>query len=465
MSIQELLKGNLACYQNSIFYADVTVVLTAKALIWKIDGAVEQKLSLDDVVGVSLAGCKNTKKFSPFVIVKSLQNIGSGDGDLFWLIVNAYPLQKNKFSKQSRRTLKEYWFACSSLEMRSQWQQAINNTLQNQPIDIPINPRHLKIIINPNSGTQQASQIFEQVRPLFDRSNLKFTITETSSGKDTKNVVQEMDLETTDGLVVVGGDGTIHDAIAGLMSREDCARAIKTPIGIIPGGTGNGLCKSLLEISEEAYDPINAAFLIAKGKQKSCDLAFVEQNGDKTYSFLSLAWGLISDVDIGSEKLSFLGSLRFDIYALILICLLRTYKGKFSFIPSPDWKIPEHLLNTAAQDGEWLVIEDEFIFLWAMNTAWAAHDMNVTPHAEIDDGAMDVLVMRKPTSRIEVLKALLRCGKGEHLSLPNLEYYQVSSFHLQPLSDRGILVVDGEPIEYSPIQLDIMPGLARVNCN
>ena len=477
MSIQRLLKGKLGYYQNSIFYTDITVILTASTLNWRIDGAVEQQLSLNDVVGVSVAECD-----SPQVSFLSLIDSGQAKikksfsltpyalrlletNDRFWLVVNAYPLQKSKLIKQPRRILKEYWFACPNFETRLQWQQAINNTLRGQPIDAQLPPRKLQILINPNSGTQQASQIFEKVRPLFTKSNLEFSVTETSSGEDTKNIVREMDLSTTDGIVIVGGDGTIHDAIAGLTSREDSDLAIKTPIGVIPGGTGNGLCKSLLEISEEVYDPINAAFLIAKGKHKPCDLAIVRQNKGKTYSFLSLAWGLISDVDIGSEKLSFLGSWRFDIYALFLICLLRTYKGKFSFIPDPNWELPKHIYNRAYRHGEWLVIEDEFIFLWAMNTAWAAHDMNVTPYAQIDDGAMDILVMRHPTSRIEVLKALLRCGKGKHLSLPHMEYYKVQSFRLEPQSDRGILVVDGEAVDYSPIQMDIMPGLAAVNCN
>lgn len=471
--------------------------LTAEALVWYQNGQKNQ-ISLDDVVGVS--------------------TIESGKNKTPCLIVNTYPLvSKGKLIKKRYRVLKEYCFTCPDFEVRSRWQRAINNTLQNKPIDAVVKPRHLQIIVNPNSGKQQASQILERVLPLFEKSYLKFTVKETSSGEDTQNFVKQIDLSTTDGLVILGGDGTIHDAIAGLMARGDRERAIKTPIGVIPGGTGNGLCKTLLELSGEAYDPLNAAFLIAKGKQQSCDLACVEQNGQQYYSFLSLAWGLISDVDIESEKLQFLGSFRFDIYALMLIFLLRTYKGRFSFIPDPNWQLPPNraialrdgaykllrkpqqrdwtwrasdtrgrnefaprgLGNLAvpraqktdpppaspiAKDGEWYVIEDEFIFLWAMNIPWAAHDMNVTPHARLNDGLMDVLVMRKPTSRIELLTALLRCGQGKHLSLPHMEYYKVRSFRLEPLTNNGILVVDGEPVDYSPIEMQVIPGLATVSC-
>ena len=408
-------------------------VLTKDALFWLENGTTQQ-LMLNDVVG----------------------SLVDGDNSL---LVQAYPNRVSPKGKQ--RVLQEYRFTCLNRQAQLQWHRAIANTLQGKPIDAEVKPRHLQIIINPVSGRGQAFQIFEGVRPIFDKSNLTYTVKQTNSAADTKNLVKQLDLTKVDGLVIVGGDGTIHDAIAGLMSRQDSRRAIELPLGIIPGGTGNGLSKTLLEQSGESYDPLNAAFLIAKGKQQTFDLAAIEQNGTKYYSFLSLAWGLISDVDIESEKLKFLGALRFDLYALILISLLRTYKGRFSFIPHPDFKLNR---DCSTPREKWQVIEDEFIFIWAMNTAWAAHDMNVTPYAQLNDGAMDVLIMRKGTPRWEILQALLRCGKGEHLDLPHMEYYKVRAFRLEPLTDKGILVVDGEPVDYSPIDLKVIPNLACVSC-
>ncbi len=434
-----VFKHKLAIYPEK---AEESGTLTKNTLFWQHNG-VKQQLNLNDVIGTSL--------------VEQEEHNPPG------LLVYAYPkVEVGLMGKKQQRVLQKYYFTCPDVETRSQWQQAINNTLANQPIDTEIKPRRLQIIINPTSGQKKASQIFEQVRPLFDLSNLEYTVTETHSATDTKNLVQHLNLANIDGLVIVGGDGTIHDAIAGLMSRPDREIAIKLPLGIIPGGTGNGLCKTLLEQSQESYDPFNAAFLIIKGKQQSFDLATVKQNNTEYCSFLSLSWGLISDVDIKSEKLNFLGALRFDVYALMLLSLLRTYRGRFSFIPHPDFELT-HQRNTSKQ-GEWLVMEDDFIFLWAMNTAWAAHDMNVTPYAQLNDGAMDVLVMRKGTSRLELLQALLRCGKGQHLDLPHMEYYKVHAFRLEPLTDKGILVVDGEPVDYSAIEIRVIPNLAYVNC-
>lgn len=416
-------------------------LLTKNYLFWQHNG-IKQQLCLDDVVGTTL--------------------VNYGEDNQPCILVSAYPKKTfGLIAKKERRVLQEYYFTCADLTRRSQWQQAINNTLIGKAIDVDIKCRKLQVAINPNSGQKLASKIFEQVRLLLDRSNLTYTVTETSSATDTKNLVRNLNLSAIDGLVIVGGDGTIHDAIAGLMSRPDRETAIKLPLGIIPGGTGNGLCKSILASAGESYNPLNAAFIIAKGKQQSFDLATVTQNGQEYYSFLSLAWGLISDVDIESEKLKFLGALRFDVYALMLLSLLRTYRGRFSYLPHPDFKHTQKQENSSPTG--WQVMEDNFIFLWAMNTPWAAHDMNVTPNASLNDGAIDVLVMRQGTSRWELLQALLRCGKGQHLSLPHMEYYKVSAFKLEPF-DEGVLVVDGEPVEYTAIEIKVMPNLATVNC-
>ena len=408
-------------------------VLKNNALFWQVKGE-RQQLSLQDVVGVSLVEPK--------------------ESEFPCLLIHSYPKVNTNNSKKRSRVLQEYCFTCPNRAVRDRWQQAVNNSLAKKL-------RHLQVIINPVSGQKRAAQIFERVRPLLDRSYLKYSVRETHGSDDIKNFASNLDLAKVDGLIIVGGDGTVSNTIAGLMNRPDWKKAIELPLGIIPGGTGNGLAKSLLAVAGETYDPLNAAFLIAKGKQQSLDLAAVQQKDRQYYSFLSLAWGLISDVDIGSEKLKFLGSLRFDLYALLLICLLRTYKGKFSFVPHPDCKNFQR--QATSKQGKWEIIEDDFIFVWAMNAPWAAHDMNVAPNARLDDGAIDVLAMRRGTPRWEVLKALLLCGKGKHLNLPHMEYYKVCSFKLEPQTRSGLLVVDGEPVDYSPIKMEVISGLARVN--
>lgn len=62
------------------------------------------------------------------------------------------------------------------------------------------------------------------------------------------------------------------------------------------------------------------------------------------YSFLSIGWGLISDIDIESERLRPLGYQRFTIWTLHRLINLRTYRGRVSYIP-----MNESSVNTEAR--------------------------------------------------------------------------------------------------------------------
>ncbi|EDZ94723.1 MAG: diacylglycerol kinase family protein [Limnospira sp. PMC 1291.21] len=312
-------------------------------------------------------------------------------------------------------------------------------------------PQRLEIFINPASGKGKSLQIFEQIKPILAHHNTAFNVTCTRHAGDLQNRVKNMDLSSIDGLVVVGGDGSIHEVINGLMNRQDWEKAIKTPLGIIPAGTSNGLCKTLLQEAGETYNHINATIAITRGNIQPLDILGVQQSEGESdrfyYSILSIAWGLIAAVDIKSDNLRFLGSLKTDIYALWEIWKLRHYRGKLSLITA-DCESP-------------LIIEDDYILLWAMNVPWAAYNLNPAPHSHPTDGNIDVLLVRRGISKFNLIKAFLLCNKGQHLAIPGIEYYKLRGFHLDP-QDGEFLAIDGEPISSAPIKVEVLPNLARV---
>ncbi|MEC4894070.1 MAG: diacylglycerol kinase family protein [Oscillatoria sp. PMC 1051.18] len=400
-------------------------ILSQNSLFWW-EKDRQKTISLNDVVCVS--ACNDTRNLISFV-------------------VSSYPLVQNRFSKP-RRKLQEYHFICPSIAVRSRWLQALNNQLY--PQHLQTSRRHLQILLNPYSGRKNAAQIFVQIEPLFAKSNLSYTLSETKEIGDAKLQAKMLDISQIDGLVVVGGDGTIHEVVNGLMSRDDWETAIKTPIGIIPAGTGNGLCKSLLAIAGEPYDLISAAFLIAKGQKYPIDVGMVEQNNQRYYSLLSVSWALPSDVDIESEKLRYFGSLRNLIYGLWRICFLRSYQGQFSFLPATD-----------SQPQTWQIITGNFVLFWAMNSPWTTYDLNVAPLASLNDGKIDVLIIREGISRLQLLLAffLLYSANGSHLRLPEIEYYQVTQFSLEMFEIQGNLAIDGEVFSISSLKFSLFKKL------
>lgn len=400
--------------------------LTATDLIWQINPS-QYSLKIDDIVGAFVCD----RDSSPHAIE---------------LVVNAYP----NSPEQPQRTLHQYRFFCPDIETRSHWIAAINNRICGRSESDKIAPpRRLKVFVNPVSGTQKGKLRFREAQQVLENSYVKFSVTETTHPGDIQNRVKTMDLSQVDGLVVVGGDGTVYEVINALMNRPDWKTAIKTPIGVIPAGTSNGLCKTLLEEAAEPYDSINATIAIARGQIKPLDVLKITQGDRQYFGILSISWGLIADVDIGSDKLRFLGRFKTDIYALFKILNLRNYRGKITLITgeSKD-KIPG-------------AIADDWILLWAMNLPWAAYNLNPAPSLRPSDGKIDVLLVRKGMSKLQLIKAFSACETGQHLNIPGIESYRVRGFRLEP-QDGEILAIDGEPIPAAPIEVEIIPGLARV---
>ncbi|MCU0538066.1 MAG: hypothetical protein MUD14_29620 [Hydrococcus sp. Prado102] len=439
--------------RSSVAIPETQGILTADTLIW-LENNQKYTLELKDVVGVSCFA----------------------ESSIVGFVVYAYPLIRDGIIfKKRRRVLKKYRFACSDIETRSQWVKAINNTLQGLPVySIKLLPRHIQVLLNPASGKKKAWQILQKVKSVWDNSQIQITVTETSSAGEAQKFINALVLDKIDGLVVIGGDGTLYEVINGIMNRPDWETAITTPIGIIGAGTGNGLCKTILDLAGEPYDPISAAFLIAKGKTRPLDLAVVQQQRRSYYSVLSLSWGFISDVDIESDRLRYLGSLKNTIYAILRILSLRTYKGRLSLdVVNSNIKTQSQCSSfekcaicseyTSDRSSSFThAIADDFILVWAMNVIWAAYDLKATPSAHLSDGTMDLLVIRRGISRLQLLFAFLRSANGKHISLPYVEYYKVRSFRLEPLCDRGILAIDGEQVEHLPLQMHVLRGIARI---
>ena len=98
----------------------------------------------------------------------------------------------------------------------------------------------IAFIINPMSGRKvdQTGVIINKM----NEHNIKYEFLVSKSQCDAIKIVKELDLDRFSALVAVGGDGTIHEVINGLLHRSDNK---KIPLGFLPNGSGNDMCKSL----------------------------------------------------------------------------------------------------------------------------------------------------------------------------------------------------------------------------
>ncbi|KAM7386603.1 hypothetical protein PAMA_009286 [Pampus argenteus] len=396
-------------------------------------------------------------------------------------------------------------------------------------------PCRVMILVNPHSGRGQALELF--TGHVQEHQN------------HARELVRKADLSRWDALVIMSGDGLLFEVINGLMEREDWQEAIQTPLGILPGGSGNALAASVHHYSQSAPAwneelLLSCGFMLCKGLVGSLDLVSIQlASRQRLFSFLSLAWGFVADVDIESEKYRHVGAIRFLMGTLVRLASLKVYQGRLAYLPFKEVpkpskgnvktnqlpSTPQHpslcsslpcrlIPNTSPNqnsrhncnstnsnhntisnssnnaittkrpetqsDGKtralvdsllpgldqpvpdsWTVVkEQDFVLVLAIYQSHLAEDLWTVPGALADDGIIHLFYVTAGISRPALLRLFLAMEKGAHLACgcPHLVYEKVKALRLEPISPQGMITVDGEMVEYGPVQAQIHPGLARL---
>ena len=113
------------------------------------------------------------------------------------------------------------------------------------------------MIVNPHGGLKKGLDILEKVKPVFEDQDTQLDILETERAGHAYEYAYELDYTGYDGLCAIGGDGTMHEIINGMLKRPDKRQL---PIGLVTGGTGNSFMHDL-----DCLDPVNAAKRITTG--------------------------------------------------------------------------------------------------------------------------------------------------------------------------------------------------------
>ena len=288
------------------------------------------------------------------------------------------------------------------------------------------------LAVNPHGGLKKGLGILEQVKPVFENDGAELTILETEYAGHARKMARTVEIDGYDGFCAIGGDGTMHEVVNGMMNREDGRRL---PIGLVTGGTGNSFMHDL-----DCLDPVNAAKRIITNRRRPIDLARVNANGEILYAFNIVGWGMPTDINIIAEKMRWLGGQRYNVASLIEII---AFRERFA---------------TLIVEGNRTV--GDFGFILGCNTIHTGKGMKMAPLAQLNDGYLDLIVAHK-ASRWKLFKMFPKVFSGKHIGDPIIEYHQVKSFSIIP-KEKNILNIDGEIIGSTPIEVEVVPSAIEV---
>ncbi len=250
----------------------------------------------------------------------------------------------------------------------------------------------------------------------------------TRSCGHAKQLVADTDLTEFDGVVAAGGDGTVFEVLNGLYEHEPVQRV---PLGLIPMGTGNAFAREL-----DLFPPdwIKAIDILAAGRTRLVDVGFVSCSDDQFYFLNIIGMGFVVDAGLAARKLKFVGNAAYTLGTLWRTLKLNSYPLEIEL------------------DGE--MLEQQNVFVEISNSRYTGTTFLMAPDARIDDGLLDVILLRK-LSRWRLLRLFPTIYQGRHIGFDEVETRQVRRLRIH--SPAGMMMApDGEFRGRTPVDIQCL---------
>ena len=231
--------------------------------------------------------------------------------------------------------------------------------------------KKLLFVVNGHSGKGQIKNKLLDIIDIMIKEGYHGQVHTTQEREDATKVVREQ-AKYYDLVVCSGGDGTLDEAVTGMMQSE-----VRTPLGYIPAGSTNDFANSL----EIPKDMIQAAKTAVLGVPFSCDVG--EFNGD--YFIYVAAFGIFTDVSYATsqELKNALGHVAYILEGAKRLHTIKSYHMRVEY------------------DGN--EIEGDFLLGMITNSTSVGGFKNMTgKDVKLDDGLFEVTLIHKPKNIIEL---------------------------------------------------------------
>lgn len=276
----------------------------------------------------------------------------------------------------------------------------------------------LLFIINPVAGSGKSLTIKTIIKEKMKNYKGSFSIILTQKPKDATKIACESNINT---IISVGGDGTATEVAKGIIERG------YGTLGIIPGGTGNDLIKSL-----GISNPKEALETIIQGKTMQLDIGLA--NG---YKFLNIgSVGLDAEVTHTSQTLK------------------KYIKGRLSYILSIFVALIKFKRKDVVVEIDGRREEKGLVLFAVGNGKYYGGGLKMIPNAKLNDGYLHACIV-KDVSKFRILTIFPEVYKGTHLRHKKyVETFKCKDIKIYSKEDiymnlDGELFSAGKEIEFS----------------
>lgn len=289
--------------------------------------------------------------------------------------------------------------------------------------------KRILFIINPIAGVRRKDAIPEHIAACLDHGIYDHQIVYTERRGHATEIAQQAVKDGIDVVVVAGGDGSVNEVACALLGSD-------TVLGILPFGSGNGLARHLgypLQVRE-------AIGVLNSGNSIAIDVGTV--NDRPFFSLIGIGFDAFVAKVFDREK-----ARGFAAYTWSAIKSLGVFKP-FDFEMESDG---ERHAGTA-------------FMINICNSNQYGYDVQIAPNADIQDGALDIVLLRNlPKWRAVLL--VIQVLMNRHHNSRTLKYLRAGDISLTT-SRPAYLQIDGETLrKEKEFRIKVLPRALKVMTN
>ncbi len=274
--------------------------------------------------------------------------------------------------------------------------------------------RHFIVFINPISGTKNKEQTISIIENKLRQAGFAYQILPTEKNGDYSFLKTKIKNENITDIIICGGDGTVNQVAAYLTSED-------VHVGIIPMGSGNGLAFTA-GISKA---PQKAMEVILNGTARYIDAFWVNDQ------FACHNFGVGFDARIAHE-------------------FAESNRGPFNYLKLTAKNFFKAKPHTFTIKVDNTVLHVKAFFVAVLNSNQFGNSLTIAPKASLNDGLLDVVVVKKESKLRLFLKLILQLKTGKVVSVledrRTFHYFQTKNIHISN-PEMELIHIDGEPVK------------------
>jgi len=294
------------------------------------------------------------------------------------------------------------------------------------------------VIVNPTSGRGLGEKSIPQIESFLKAHGVHFTLVQTERVWHAAELAEKAAYEGYDVVVCASGDGTVNEAINGLMRAKKAGHnsVAFTVLGI---GTGNDFAGGT-GIPTNLDDGLKA---LLGNKRKKIDVGFVKGGDYPDGRYFGNGIGVGFDAAVGNEAIKVRWARGLPAYLIGVIKTVFLYYN------------PAHV-EIILDDAE--TIQQTSLMISVMNGKRMGGGFQMAPESLPDDGHFD-LCIAETASKGRILQMIPHFIKGTQAVLPEIQMKRAKKVTIKSLDVTFPAHADGEFIclDGSHLSLELLP--------